>query len=455
MARSSVDPGLVPLDGIRRTEPSREGARHFMRTGGKPTADWFSIKNETDDEPAKVYIYDEIGMWGTDARSFVKELTAIDNSEIHVHINSPGGEIFDGIAIYNALLAHKATVTVYVDSLAASAASFIAQAGDKVFMSENATMMIHDGSGICFGDAKDMQDMADILNKMSNNIASIYAKRAGEDETFWRALMQEEVWYNAEEAVTAGLADKVIDASDAKAKNTWDFSIFDHAGRDEAPAPEKIRQLVFNRVKEAPVSDAPKTPATVVMTGGGSTPPTPTPPAPPTPTSPPPVTEVKSFVLKIDGKEISDVAAVQAHIDSLNASNTALQAAAKEQQVENRKAFIKSLCDGKKILASQVDELEKFVLGDDDEPALTDKQYAKWVASWNAASVLGVLNSGVTEGVTNPDGTPTDAATQAAQKVEDDLDIVRMHKRANMPKDRLEATPSYMRLAAANALARI
>src|SRR4051812_19536930 len=147
----------------------------LMRTASAPKqGDWFRIANKKKDDKAdvdyaEVFIYDEIGFWGTSAQDFIKQVAAIEEDLIHLHINSPGGEVFDGVAIYNALAAHHADVHVYIDALAASAASFIAQAGDKIFMTRNATMMIHDASAICWGNAAEMTKTADLLNKLSNN----------------------------------------------------------------------------------------------------------------------------------------------------------------------------------------------------------------------------------------------------------------------------------------------
>src|SRR5690606_8034659 len=103
---------------------------------------------------------------------------------------------------------HQAHVTVIVDSLAASIASVIAMAGDRVVMAKNATMMIHDGHGLSIGNAADMREMADLLDKVSDNIASVYAERAGGDVAEWRERMRAETWYSADEAVSAGLADE-------------------------------------------------------------------------------------------------------------------------------------------------------------------------------------------------------------------------------------------------------
>lgn len=159
-----------------------------------------------------------------------------------MHINSPGGDVFDGIAILNALRAHKGPVTTIVDGLAASAASFIAQAGATRIMMRNSEMMIHDASGLCIGNASDMREMLDLLERTSDNIASVYAERSGTGSVeTWRAAMSAETWYSAQEAVAAGLADQmdVTEASDTEQQlaASWDLSFFAHRNRAEAPRP--------------------------------------------------------------------------------------------------------------------------------------------------------------------------------------------------------------------------
>jgi len=148
--------------------------------------------------------------------------------------------VWEGLAIVNQLRRHPAPVTAVVDGIAASAASFIACGGaDQVVMGRNAQMMIHDAWGLCVGNAGDMRGLAERLDKISDNIASIYADRAGGDAATWRAAMLEESWYNADEAVAAGLADTVEDATVQAAADTRSFNLagFRHAGRDDAPTP--------------------------------------------------------------------------------------------------------------------------------------------------------------------------------------------------------------------------
>ncbi|KRE72592.1 head maturation protease, ClpP-related [Arthrobacter sp. Soil762] len=212
----------------------------------KPSASqgkWFRMETDEAGTSAEVYIYDVIdSFWGVNAGDFVKELQALDVETINLRVNSPGGSVFDGVAIMNALRRHQAKVVATVDGLAASAASFIIQAADEVVMGKNTELMIHDASALCWGNAKDMADTAEILNRISGTIAGIYAERAGGTADEWREAMLAETWYTAEEAVEAGLADRIDEGEaestdDTEATNRFDLSIFAHAGRRNAPAP--------------------------------------------------------------------------------------------------------------------------------------------------------------------------------------------------------------------------
>lgn len=158
---------------------------------------------------AEVYIYDIIGDWGVSAGDVVAELRSIGDLPIDLHINSEGGSVFDGLAIYNALRNHSKPVTAYVDALAASAASFIAMAAGRIVIAKNASMMIHDAMGFAMGNAADLRSLADLLDESSETIAEIYDDRAGGGVSKWRDLMKAETWYRGQAAVDAGLADEV------------------------------------------------------------------------------------------------------------------------------------------------------------------------------------------------------------------------------------------------------
>lgn len=216
---------------------------------------WYRIVNHAD-TGAEIQIYDEIGYWGVTATDFVADLRQITAPELTLRINSPGGEVFDGLAIYNALLDHPATVRVVVDGIAASAASFIAQAGDRVVMNRGAQMMIHDAAGFAFGDASTMTEMAALLDKLSDQIAGIYAARGGGDVEAWRERMRAEMWLTGAEAVEVGLADEVVETPrrgatgegepdeepDGGPTDRWDLSMYRYPGRDHAPAPAPVAE---------------------------------------------------------------------------------------------------------------------------------------------------------------------------------------------------------------------
>ncbi len=173
--------------------------------------DWYSIKNAHEDT-AEVLIYNEIGWMGVSAEAFMTEVKAITAPEINVRINSPGGSVFDSIAIYNTLRTHPASVTTQVDSLAASGASIIVQAGDQRLMLQHSQMMIHEAAGIAIGGSADMREYADILDRQTDIIADIYATRNGDRRSKPRFLnqMRDETWFSDSEAVDAGLADAVV-----------------------------------------------------------------------------------------------------------------------------------------------------------------------------------------------------------------------------------------------------
>lgn len=182
---------------------------NFQRPKQAKVGSWFEIKNLSA-ETVNIAIYDEIGAWGVTASDFVNELKGVNAQNIQLSINSPGGDVFDGLAILNSLRQHPANVSVVVDGVAASAASFIAMAGDSVKIAPQAMMMIHDASGLVIGNAQDMQEMSALLEKTSDNIANVYAQRAGGTQEEWRTAMKAETWYTDQEAVDAGLADEIL-----------------------------------------------------------------------------------------------------------------------------------------------------------------------------------------------------------------------------------------------------
>lgn len=188
------------------TVPNREGSIRVMAAS---------------DGRTKVMVYGFIGdSWfddGVTAAGFAKELASIGEGGIDLHLNSGGGSVFDAIAMHAALLNHPSDVKTYVDGIAASAASFLAMAGDEIVIEKPAKMMVHNASGLVLGNKRDMRVMADLLDELDSTIADMYADRSGKPASGWLAAMDKETWYGSAEAVKAGLADRVANDSKASA----------------------------------------------------------------------------------------------------------------------------------------------------------------------------------------------------------------------------------------------
>lgn len=171
---------------------------------------WYAIRARA--TGAEVVIYDEIGAYGVSAKGFLAELGALpEASPIDLRLNSPGGSVFDAVAIYNAIKRHSGPVTVWIDGIAASAASYVAMAGDEVVMPENAFLMIHDPSGMVLGTAADMRAMAEALDKIRGSLLQGYVAKSGRSEDEIAPLMAKETWLDARDALDLGFADRITE----------------------------------------------------------------------------------------------------------------------------------------------------------------------------------------------------------------------------------------------------
>ena len=214
---------------------------------------WYSIKAKANDT-AEISIYDEIGFWGVSAASFAQDLKDCGNNlkQINLHIHSPGGDVFDGIAIYNLLKNHPANVTVYIDGLAASMASVIAMAGNEIIMPENAMMMIHKPWGIQGGDAEDMRKYADLLDRVENTLIPAYASKTGKTPEELAEMLSAETWLNGKECVEQGFADKLAEPLVAMA------SIKSRKLEDFEKMPNEIKNMLFKPQGNAGANPAPQ-----------------------------------------------------------------------------------------------------------------------------------------------------------------------------------------------------
>lgn len=194
---------------VRAFAPSREYAPTRRAAGGS----WYRVVNlasaaTVTKAPVTIQVYGDIGLGGVTALDFIRDLARVDAPEIELHVNSQGGDVYEGLPIYNAIREHPARVTTVVDGIAASIASVIAVAGDWVVMNAGSRLMIHEASMWTGGNAAELGRQAATLDAISDDIAGIYVRKAGGSVAYWRDLMRAETWFGAQEAVIAGLADE-------------------------------------------------------------------------------------------------------------------------------------------------------------------------------------------------------------------------------------------------------
>ncbi|MGQ7939088.1 head maturation protease, ClpP-related [Paraburkholderia sp. D1E] len=212
---------------------------------------WWDIRALTNAQGASVAeirIYDEIGFWGTDAKTFISQLdeAAANADEIVVAINSPGGDVFDAFAIYNALRRYAGRVTTRVDGVAASAASLVTMAGDRVVMPENAMLMIHNPWTVAAGTSADLRATADSMDKARDGILAAYRNKSGKSDEELTAMLDAETWMTATEAREAGFADEI----EAPVKLSASMRAAGLLARFES-APSPVQALVDEALAEA------------------------------------------------------------------------------------------------------------------------------------------------------------------------------------------------------------
>ena len=186
---------------------ARQAEKLQQPTAQMPTSSWFKISNAG--TSAEISIYEEIGMGGVTPASFISQLTALGKIPITVRINSLGGSVFDGLAIYNLLRDHVGGVTIKIDGVAASMASVVAMAGTRVIMSESALMMIHNPNSEVAGEASDLRNMAQVLDQVKNSLVAAYHRKTKMAPNKIAMMMDAETWMSAPEALALGFIDAV------------------------------------------------------------------------------------------------------------------------------------------------------------------------------------------------------------------------------------------------------
>lgn len=235
---------------------------------------WYAFKSSEQSGEVELSIYDEIGAYGVGAKDFIAELRQHKGQHVHLRINSPGGEIIDGTAIANALNRHEGGVTVHIDGLAASMASYIAMSGAPTFMSDNALLMIHNPWTLAAGEADDLRKQADLLDTMKATLVRGYQRKSGLAADEISRLMNEETWLTALEATALGFVDAIEDGIPAAASAKDMRRRFDtFAGRmdeiqestknevEAAPAVEPVVEVAPAEIEAPAVEVAPEAPA--------------------------------------------------------------------------------------------------------------------------------------------------------------------------------------------------
>ncbi len=199
---------------------------------------------------AELFLYDDIGLGGVTGADMTKALAKLRGANsIDLRINSAGGDVFEGVAIYEALQRFNGRIVAHVDGLAASAASFIAMAADEIRIAPMGFLMIHEAHGGVLGRSTEMRQVADTLDKISGTIAKAYGARTGMTENEASALMKAETWFEADEAIANGFADKLTEQPKRKMAAKFDASLHNFKNM-----PDRARRLI-NQARPAPSND--------------------------------------------------------------------------------------------------------------------------------------------------------------------------------------------------------
>lgn len=208
----------------------------LMRLMAENRGRGFFRAEKSSDDDASVYLYDVIVsddyFGGVSAMSFVKELNSIKAKTIHLRINSPGGDVFAARAIEQSIREHPSRIVTHIDGYAASAASFVALAGDEVIISESGFIMIHKAWTVAFGNSDDFVETASLLERVDKTLVDTYAKKTGRSAEEIAEWMSNETWFTAQDAVDYGFADRVSEVAQ-KVNAKWNLSAYAHAPEEQ------------------------------------------------------------------------------------------------------------------------------------------------------------------------------------------------------------------------------
>lgn len=208
---------------------NQKNAEAVSRFWGKPLdrPEWYKIEASANDQ-AEILVYDVIGWPYNDAGDLVRYVNSLGDKDILVRLNTPGGDVFDGMAIFNALANHKGKVTIRIEALAASMGSVLAMAGKEIQAYSNTMMMIHDPWIYTAGNQYELREMADLLEKISGQMLDVYAGRSKVGKREMKEIMKAETWYTAKEAKEKGFIDTILETGKA-AKAQFDLTMYTNA----------------------------------------------------------------------------------------------------------------------------------------------------------------------------------------------------------------------------------
>jgi ATP-dependent Clp protease, protease subunit len=217
-----------------------------------------AVRTESTDSEAHIYVYDVIdAWWGASAAGLIAALADVGDRQVHMHINSPGGDVFEARAMASAIVAHPGNVITHIDGLAASAATYLALAGNEVRMTEGGLFMVHNSWTLGYGDKTELRKTADLLDKIDGTILADYARRTGAAADQVKAWMDAETWFTPQEALDAKFIDSIEantkrEASAQASAARWNLNAYANAPklleRPEAELEGRIAaQLQHNR----------------------------------------------------------------------------------------------------------------------------------------------------------------------------------------------------------------
>jgi ATP-dependent protease ClpP protease subunit len=285
----------------------------------------FYALEKTADNETTVTLYDEIGAFGAGSKEFLSDLTKLSGQHIHLRINSPGGSVVEGTAIYNALRRHEGGLTVHIDAMAASMASVIAMAGKPVFMADNALLMLHNPWTVSMGESKDLRKEADLLDKLKVNLRNAYVRKTGMEADRITEMMDAETWLDAVEAVALGFADAIEEGVAAAATatpaqlrarfDTFAQGMTQQPEIQEPTAPEVLDTVVSESAPEVVETPAPEI-AEEVAVPADSVEPTPE-PEQPAPAEPQARATAADAILAKYNEVIARAEAAEAHAKAI------------------------------------------------------------------------------------------------------------------------------------------